>query len=961
MSKSSPLSLPSRVTVYVCYNPQCLSQHKAFCTEKAFSMHISRSPQCLAYLSSKSATPRNVEPVPVYKHRRPQDPFDETVFKCSKKRSKPLRCDVVNDCIAMTNFTTLMPPASFNDDDEDFEFETYDNDDEDNDSINDIELRTSQGTTVDAQPQSVARFMYSSEQKWTIALLKLLVDMNAPDYAFTSILKWARDALEDGYSFAPAGGQSRVNNVDLLFKSVANASRLLPSVVTVDTPHGPSCKVIAYEFAPQLLKLLQDRSIMTQQNLLIDITDPLSMYQSPNGVIGDAISGVVYRDAYERLITKPKQQLFVPIIQWIDRTSVTGNDRFSLKPYMFTPAIFKEPFRRTIEAWGYHGFIPKPRLSTAQNKSLKQGDNVRNYHAQLYTVLRSFSAAHASLTNVLLPIGPNGSMRVDIITCILFVIQDMQEGDALCGRFGVHTPGIQRHCRACDVNHGDLDNYNVKCTFINAHDIKMIALDSDAELRKRWSQHKLRNVFDFVPMMADPVRGIYGATPVETMHAFRKGMIEVVTFSVLNHVPRSKLAALDALAIRFHKSHRQTIRKTYPSTDFTQGITNLTKISAAERLGLVFLFVVLSQYDEGWEILDSTFAHRSTKMNADGTVREIVLSKVIEVFEAMLCFDQWLNQSTYWSEEHHAESKLSVQQSIQTLMELCVDNIPLGEKKTWKFPKFHELLHVVDNMERFGAPINYCAQRPESLLKPVAKHTGRRAQKRHEGVSYELQAAQRLSYDVMIKTVYAEIFKDTDTNDTFKIGIMKEEMINGEDSCSTGNATFATLTCDFNTGYTLCWHTQTSVSNMRIPDPVLQSLLCTFGSKVRFCTELVYKGNTYRCHPSFQSGGPIYDWMNATFYDPKTKSTSICPCRLTAVVITEEIQPYRLLVHRGKEPTGVGSVLLTEWFMSDEYDVINPGDIDGPCFVIIIRDDDSKILQTRPRSEWASQFTTPIT
>ena len=959
MSKSLPSSLPSRVTVFVCYNPQCLSQHKAFATEKAFSMHLSRSPQCLSYLCSKSATPRNVDAEPVYKHRRPQDAFDETVFKCSKKRSKPLRCDVVNESIAMQSFTTLMPSIAFNPEDDEFDIDAYDDNEEDDNSINDIELRTSQSTTVDAQPQSVARFIYTSEQKWTIALLKLLVDMNAPDYAFTSILKWARDAQEDGYSFFPAGGQSRVNNVDLLFKSVANATRLLPSVVTVDTPHGPPCKVIAYEFAPQLLKLLQDPSVMTQQNLLIDITDPLAPYESPNGVIGDAISGLVYRDAYKRLITNPKQQLFVPIIQWIDRTSVTGNDRFSLKPYMFTPAIFKEPFRRTIEAWGYHGFIPKPRLSTAQNKSLKQGDNVRNYHAQLYTVLRSFSAAHASLTNVLLPIGPNGSMRVDIITCILFVIQDMQEGDALCGRFGVHTPGIQRQCRACDVNYIDLDNHNVKCTFINAHEIKMIALDPDAEIRKRWSQHKLRNVFDFVPMMADPVRGIYGATPVETMHAFRKGMIEVVTFSVLNHVPPSKLAALDALAIKFHKSHRQTIRKTFPSTDFTQGITNLTKISAAERLGLVFLFVVLSQYDEGWEILNSTFAQRSHRKNSDGTVREIVLSEVIEVFEAMLCFDQWLNQSTYWPEKHHEESKLSVQESIQTLMQLCVDNIPLGEKKTWKFPKFHELLHVIDNMERFGAPINYCAQRPEALLRPVAKDTGRRSQRRHEGVSYELQAAQRLSYNVMINTVYAEIFKEEEVNDSFKIG-KEGKMANGSESCSTGNATFATLTCDFNTGYTLCWHTQTSVSKMRIPDPVLQMLLCTFGSKVRFCTEIVYKGNTYRCHPSFQSGGPIYDWMNAKFCDPLTKLTSICPCRLTAVVITEEIQPYRLLVHRGKERTGVRSVLLTEWFMNDDYDVINPEEIEGPCFVIIIKEDQSKILQTRPRSEWACEFTTPI-
>ena len=66
-------------------------------------------------------------------------------------------------------------------------------------------------------------------------------------------------------------------------------------------------------------------------------------------------------------------------------------------------------------------------------------------------------------------------------------------------------------------------------------------------------------MFDQIPQ-ADPMRGIYGTTPVETMHAFRKGMIEVVTFLVLKNVPPSKSAALDALAIRFHKTHRQTIR-----------------------------------------------------------------------------------------------------------------------------------------------------------------------------------------------------------------------------------------------------------------------------------------------------------------------------------------------------------------------------------------------------------------
>jgi hypothetical protein len=60
---------------------------------------------------------------------------------------------------------------------------------------------------------------------------------------------------------------------------------------------------------------------------------------------------------------------------------------------------------------------------------------------------------------------------------------------------------------------------------------------------------------------------------------------------------------------------------------------------------------------------------------------------------------------------------------------------------------------------KFGASINYCAQRPESLLIPVAKQPGRRAQKRHEGSAYVLQAAQRwLSYSLLIDSMYTRIW-----------------------------------------------------------------------------------------------------------------------------------------------------------------------------------------------------------
>ena len=248
--------------------------------------------------------------------------------------------------------------------------------------------------------------MHTTDQKWTIALLKILDDMNAPDYAFASILGWARAANADKYTFFPQGGLSRSRNIGILFDGIENARQLLPSVYHVPMPHGAPCDVIAFDFVPQLLSLLQDRSIMTSENLVIDPINPLARYTTPNQVLGEAMSGTVYQEAYDRLITNPSKQLLVPIIQWVDRTSVTGNDRFSLKPYMFTLAIFTELFRRTIGAWRYHGFFPKAKESSAQNQAKQQGDNIRNYHAQIRAMLGSLISADSRLRDVTLPIGP---------------------------------------------------------------------------------------------------------------------------------------------------------------------------------------------------------------------------------------------------------------------------------------------------------------------------------------------------------------------------------------------------------------------------------------------------------------------------------------------------------------------------------------------------------------------------
>ena len=143
-------------------------------------------------------------------------------------------------------------------------------------------------------------------------------------------------------------------------------------------------------------------------------------------------------------------------------------------------------------------------------------------------------------------------MDADVVTCILFVIQDMQEGDAHCGHYGPHMPQVQGHCRSCNVSYADLDSHVFTCRYLLAEPMAMIAASEKKAICARWSQHMVHNSFQDV-MLADHVHGFFGATPIETMHAFRKALIEDVTFLVLDNVPVSRKAALNTLAVQFHQ------------------------------------------------------------------------------------------------------------------------------------------------------------------------------------------------------------------------------------------------------------------------------------------------------------------------------------------------------------------------------------------------------------------------
>jgi hypothetical protein len=268
-------------------------------------------------------------------------------------------------------------------------------------------------------------------------------------------------------------------------------------------------------------------------------------------------------------------------------------------------------------------------------------------------------------------------------------------------------------------------------------------------------------------------------------------------------------------------------------------------------------------------------------------------------------------------------------------------------------------------IERFGAPRNCNAERPESLLIHAAKRPGRRAQERHAGCVYELQSAQRLADFLIIDMVHTRIWGDNVHHDDLSTSDDVDDTTDTESVIlqTSGQATFATVTCVFgetcatSRQYNVEWHSCTNLNFLRLPTALLHFLTDHFGINVRLATEYVRHVYTFRCHPAYQSGSAIYDWMNVKFND-----NSICPCRLAAAVVLDDNpnnpERFALVVQAAVKRSHIDSVLFTEWSWSSTYRSISPNTIDSPCFVISIKDDGSKILVAKLYDEWPAQFTT---
>lgn len=174
-----------------------------------------------------------------------------------------------------------------------------------------------------------------------------------------------------------------------------------------------------------------------------------------------------------------------------------------------------------------------------------------------------------------------------------------------------------------------------------------------------------------------------------------------------------------------HQSERGGAR-----TRFTHGITkNDHMVKACEEQGILFLFMLFLASTAGSSILTDA----KDEFKGLGVDR---MSTFVGTLEHMILFEEFMKCTTGVKEE---ELRL-VEKFIPPLMQRYKSTIDRQRGNQLKIVKFHLMLHVVDDIRRFGVSANFSSGPSESRHKSHCKAPGKHTQRRRESFIEQVQS-----------------------------------------------------------------------------------------------------------------------------------------------------------------------------------------------------------------------------
>ncbi len=303
------------------------------------------------------------------------------------------------------------------------------------------------------------------------------------------------------------------------------------------------------------------------------------------------------------------------------------------------------------------------------------------------------------------------------------------------------------------------------------------------------------------------------------MHAFQSGILMYLVKMTIDTLSTKRQVALDRLVHKLFHGLRCKEKKEYPRLNFSKGFSKLTMLTSDEWAGKLFVLLLVLHTDEGKEILDhkTVFDPNNVKLpesfntdqpkdkqasdleefakeldaqregasaEAEATVpkskeeeeealknnkkkkkrhdeepeemlRKCSLNDFTELAESLLCFHAWYKLgSNPLTKDGKVNTKM-IQSSISRMLAMVRWFTPRKKGNGWKLQKFHDILHLAVDIERFGPPSNFDAGPHESGLRFWAKLPALTSQKRGYNLFAMQVAARTYEYQCFAKAMRA--------------------------------------------------------------------------------------------------------------------------------------------------------------------------------------------------------------
>ena len=212
-------------------------------------------------------------------------------------------------------------------------------------------------------------------------LFSILLKAGAPLYLFDNIQVWAE---KYGSVLKKCTLQNRKACILRMEKKLYGryTKHMRPKIEAIKLSSGREAPVTTFLFRMGLMSKLMDSTLMTSNNLLIDVNNPFRKHADNNDCYGEVNTGRWYSDAYDRFCGGTNKTLLIPIALYIDGMSADKMGNISLEPVVAVPLIFKRSIRNKPISWFTLGYIkslkkePKPK-GRGKKKNTRLTENNR--------------------------------------------------------------------------------------------------------------------------------------------------------------------------------------------------------------------------------------------------------------------------------------------------------------------------------------------------------------------------------------------------------------------------------------------------------------------------------------------------------------------------------------------------------------------------------------------------------